>query len=309
MKHLFVINPAAGKQDCTKALVPKLKAAMEQRGLDYAIEITKAPRHGEELVRQYAAAGEPLRVYACGGDGTLNEVAAGAAECPHVAVTQFPQGSGNDFIKLFGAGKERFFHLEALLDDPEEAPMDLIRCNGRWCVNICSLGLDARIGTSIAKYKRLPLVTGVGAYLISALVEVVRGVHQHLVVELDGAEKLDQRFSLVCICNGRWYGGSFHPVPTALPDDGLLDVLLVEPVSRLTVATIIGKYGQGRYQDYPKLIAHRQVRALRLESEQPTSVNLDGELLLAREVEIRLVPKALNIFYPRGLSWVPGEGK
>ncbi|MCD8143750.1 MAG: diacylglycerol kinase family lipid kinase [Oscillospiraceae bacterium] len=306
MKHLFIINPAAGKYDHAAELRPVIRAAMTGRGLDYAVEITSGPRHAEQLVRQYAAEGTLLRVYACGGDGTLNEVASGAAGCSHVAVTQLPLGSGNDFIKLFGAGRSRFSSLDELLD-PEVSAMDMIRCNDRWCMNICSLGLDARIGTSIARYRRLPLVTGAGAYLISTVVCVVQDVHQHFVLELDGQKRFDQRFTMVCICNGRWYGGSFNPVPTALPDDGLLDVLAVAPVSRLTVATVIGKYAKGRYAEYPELIAHYRCRSLRLTADRPTDVNLDGELILTEQAEIRLVPKCLNFFYPKGLSWQPAE--
>ncbi len=306
MKHLFLINPAAGKYDHTAELKPQIEAAMAARGWDYAIEITRQPRHAQALVNREAERGEPLRVYACGGDGTLNEAAAGAAGKPHVAVTQFPIGSGNDFIKLFGAGREQFFTLENLFD-ADEKPMDAIRCNGRWCLNICSIGLDARVGTSIARYKRLPLVTGTGAYYMSAVTEVVRGVHQPFTVTLDGEPFCDRELTLVCICNGRWYGGSFDPVPTALPDDGLLDVLLVEPVSRLRVAAVIGKYAAGRYAEYPQLITHRQCTSLDIHLDRETTVNLDGEVLRTDHAQIELVPQCLRIFYPKGLSWEPEE--
>ncbi len=304
MKHLFLINPAAGKYDHEAQLRPEIVSAMEQRGWDYAIETTKQPRHAQALVKQYAASGQPLRVYACGGDGTLNEAASGAIGLPHVAVTQLATGSGNDFIKLFGKGREKFFSLDNLLD-AEQTAIDAIRCNGRWCVNICSIGLDARIGTSIARYKRLPLVTGKSAYLISALVNVLRGTHQHFTVELDGEAVCNQQLTMVCMCNGRWYGGSFNPVPTAVPDDGLLDVLLVKAVSRVRVAAVIRKYANGQYADYPELISHHRCRNLRITVDTPTSINLDGELLLDDHADIALVPKCLNIFYPKGLSWQP----
>jgi diacylglycerol kinase family enzyme len=108
---------------------------------------------------------------------------------------------------------------------------------------------------------------------------------------------------MVCICNGRWYGGSFNPVPTALPDDGLLDVLLVEPVSRLQVATVIGKYAQGNYAQRPDLIRHHQCRSIRMTMEPNTTINIDGELILADHADIELVPQSLHIFYPKGLHW------
>ena len=88
------------------------------------------------------------------------------------------------------------------------------------------MGFDARIGTEIGRYKRLPLVSGTGAYLLSTGVNFIRGIHEHYVVDVDG-QHFDGNQTLMCIANGRYYGGSFNPVPDAEPDDGLLDVLLV----------------------------------------------------------------------------------
>lgn len=92
------------------------------------------------------------------GDGTLNEVVCGMAGCPNAAVTHYPGGSGNDAIKVF-SDTAPFFDLERLLD-ADETRFDLIRCNDTYCANILSIGLDAKIGTDMVRFKRLPLVTG-----------------------------------------------------------------------------------------------------------------------------------------------------
>lgn len=72
----------------------------------------------------------------------------------------------------------------------------------------------------------------------------IRGIHEHYVVDVDG-QHFDGNQTLMCIANGRYYGGSFNPVPDAEPDDGLLDVLLVRDVSRATMLRVIGKYKAG----------------------------------------------------------------
>src|SRR5699024_4625442 len=131
-----------------------------------------------------------------------------------------------------------------------------------------------RIGTEIARYKRLPLVTGTGAYALSAQVNVVRGIHRPYRVTWDG-ESLDGELTMIFAGNGRWYGGGFHPVPEADPCDGLLDVLLVQPVSRLQVAAITGKYKRGRYADYQELIRHIRTKSLEIQCPTPSAVNLD----------------------------------
>ncbi len=141
MRHLFLINPAAGKKDHTREFQAQIAAACS--GLEYEVQVSRKPGDITALARQAAQSGEPLRIYACGGDGTLNEVINGVVGFPHVAITHFPGGSGNDFIKIF-CDTAPFFQLETLLD-PAEAEFDLISCNDDYALNVCSLGLDARI--------------------------------------------------------------------------------------------------------------------------------------------------------------------
>ena len=298
MKHGFILNPAAGKTDRTGEVADVIRDVFRYE--DFEIEYSEGPGDCELIARQMAEAFGECRLYACGGDGTLNEVVNGAAGHPGCAVTHYPIGSGNDFIKA-SSDPGAFEDLSAFLD-PEERTFDLIEANDRLGINICSVGIDARIGTQVDRYKRLPLVTGSGAYLLSTVVNVIKGVTAHYVVELAG-ERIDARQTMICVCNGRWYGGGFNPVPDALLDDGLLDVLLVRPVTRLQVAAVIGKYKAGRYREVPELIRHFRVPELRVRCDKPSAVNVDGELLTAEDVVFRVSPHKIHFFHPKGLVW------
>ena len=300
MKHLFIINPVAGKYDHTEEIKARLEPYKEE--FDLEIAVTTAARDGEDIVRKAAASGEELRVYACGGDGTFNEVASAAVDFENVAVTHVPLGSGNDYIKLFSDGGASFSDIDRLLRDSDEARFDVIRCNDMVGANICSVGIDARIGTEMARYKRLPLVSGSMAYYISTLVNVVKGITEHYVVEVNG-RVIDQKFTLICIANGRCYGSTFRPVPEAEPDDGILDVLLVNPVSRLQVAGIIGKYAEGKYRQLGELVEHVQCTEITITADKDMAVNVDGECLVTKKVKMTIVPKALRVFFPKGLDW------
>ena len=300
MKHLFIINPAAGSRDRTAVYRKTIDEVCQTRGLDYRIEVSKAPGDCTEIARQAAKSGEEYRIYACGGDGTLNEVVCGVAGYHNVAVTMFVGGSGNDFVKIFG-DTEPFRDLEQLLDC-REATFDLVQCNGDVCLNICSVGLDARIGTDVANYKRLPLLNGFRAYAVSTVVNVIRGIAEHYVVEING-ETIDDEQTLICACNGRFYGGGFNPVPEADPTDGLLDVLLVKKVSRLQVAAVVGKYKNGRYAELTGLVRHFKTDRVKIICDKPTSINLDGEQRTAQTIEISVAKEKLRFFYPAQLSW------
>ncbi len=300
MKHLFIINPAAGSRDRTKKYREQIQTVCRARNIPYRIYISAEPGDCCRAAREAAQTGEEYRIYACGGDGTLNEVAAGAAGYPNVSVTCYRGGSGNDFVKLFG-DPDAFQDLERLLDS-DEAEFDMIRCNGELCLNICSVGLDARIGTDVTNYKRIPLLSGFRAYAASTVVNVIRGIAEHYTVKING-ETVDEEQTMICVCNGRYYGGGFNPVPDADPCDGWLDVLLVKKVSRLQVPAVIGKYKDGRAGELPHLVRRFRTKALTILCDKDTPINLDGELRWGRDIHIELAQEKLRFFYPKGLSW------
>ena len=300
MIHLFIINPAAGSRDRTKDYSVAIHDICTARNLEYRIAVSAAPGDCCRIAREAAESGEEYRIYACGGDGTLNEVVSGAAGFSNVAVTVYSGGSGNDFVKLFSEPKA-FFDLERLLD-AEEAEFDLIKCNDDYSLNICSVGLDARIGTDVANYKRIPLLSGFRAYAVSTVVNVIRGISEHYVIEVNG-ETIDKELTLVCACNGRYYGGGFNPVPEADPKDGLMDVLLIDKVSRLKVAQVIGKFKDGRYKELPDIVHHIKTDRIVIRCDKPTPINLDGELRVSDVAEMRIANEKIRFFYPKGLTY------
>ena len=300
MKHLFIINPAAGSRNRTDDYSQAIHSICREKGLTYEVRVSTAPGECTRIAREAAQTGEELRIYACGGDGTLNEVAAGAAGFSNAAITVYSGGSGNDFVKLFDDPKA-FFDLDRLLD-AEEATFDLIRCNDDYALNICSVGLDARIGTDVSNYKRLPLLSGFRAYAASTVVNVVKGIAEHYIEELNG-KRIDGKQTMICVCNGRYYGGGFNPVPEADPTDGLLDVLVVKKVSRLQVPGVIGKYKNGRYKELPDLVRHFKTNQVKIICDKETPINLDGELRIAKEATLSIADEKIRFFYPKGLTW------
>ena len=304
MKHIFIVNPAAGKCDRSVQIRNTAAAVLGKLGMEYDVLISKGPGDCTRLAREAAESGEEVRLYACGGDGTLNEVINGIVGFDHVSVTHYPAGSGNDFVKIFD-NPQAFRDLERLLDC-DEALFDLIECRSDdhlcYANNIVSMGLDARIGTEMGLYRRLPLVSGKGAYYLSTAVNLFKGIHKPYEVELND-EFITGNHTMICVCNGRHYGGSFNQVPDAEPDDGLLDVLLVEPVNLLQIAMVIGKYQDGRYAEYPDLIRHYRTDKIRIHCFEDSVVNLDGESLRTHEITFSISEHKLRFFFPKGLQY------
>lgn len=302
MKHLFIVNPIAGGSDKTGEVRAKVERAFALRGGAYEIYVTRGPMDAERKIREAAEAGGELRVYACGGDGTFNECVCGAALRENVAVCPFPTGTGNDFCRMFGEEKERFRDLDALLDGTVH-PIDLIDCNGRYSANICSVGIDARIGTEVHKYSKMPLVGGATAYVVSAAVNMFKGIASEMAIRC-GDYSRSGKTTLVCVCNGRYYGGGFNPSPEARPDDGIMDVIIARKVSLFAFAALIGKYAAGKADELPKYVTcFRTAEPLEIAFDREEVVNVDGEALYTNKVTMRMVPGALKLIVPKGMTF------
>ena len=225
----------------------------------------------------------------------------GAAGLPNAAVTHFPCGTGNDFIKMFGKDKDRFFDLTELING-EVRPIDVIKCNGRYSVNICSMGLDARVGTDVHKYSGMPLVSGPAGYVVSLVANYIKGITTTMTARTEGLT-CGPELNLVCVCNGRFYGGGFNPTNDARPDDGYMDVLIVSGVSRLTITGALMKYATGKYRAYPQYITFVRTRHLEIDAAEDEVINVDGEAEYGKHVVFDLVPGGVNFLFPRNMPF------
>ena len=134
-----------------------------------------------------------------------------------------------------------------------------------------------------------------------AAVNAFKGIATNMHVQC-GEYDVRGKFSLICACNGRFYGGGFNPSPNATLDDGLLDFYIVKKVSLFTFARCVGKYAAGHADDFPQFITHLRGTDLRIEFEREDVINLDGEALYADVVDMKLLPKALKLIIPDGLG-------
>lgn len=300
MKHIFIINPTAGKTDSRQKIYDMAESLRQKHGLDVQCILTKKQGHATELAKKLCETGEALRFYACGGDGTVNEVANGIIGYDNAAMTVIPVGTGNDFLKNFGGDMDKFRDAENLWDGPQ-FPMDAIDVNGRVALTIACSGIDARVARDVHKYSESPILDGKSSYIASLLVNFLfKGIGSHWTVELDG-ETIEDDFSLVSVCNGRYYGGGFMPVAEARMDDGVLNTLVVKKVSRGAFIKFVGPYSKGQYYKFPHVARCVAPKVVRIRSEKPDIVTcLDGECITSDDVTIRLSDKRLNFFGPTG---------
>lgn len=303
MKHIFILNPAAGKENAKAALESQLQT--HYATVKYEIYETLGRGDAVSYIRNYCNThSEPVRFYACGGDGTLNEVVNGAAGFSHASVGCYPCGSGNDFVKYYG-GKEIFLDLSAQLE-AEEEEIDLIRVGDRYAVNAAHFGFDSCVAQTMTNVRRKKLIGGKNAYTTGILVGLVKAMRNKCKVTVDGALLNPEGTILLCtLANGQYVGGSFRCAPRSVNNDGLIEVCLVKPVSHLKFVSLMNYYKDGTHLSDPKfenVLTYCRGRKIEVEAPEGFVYCLDGELITENRFTVEVAHKALRFAVPKGAN-------
>lgn len=303
MRHIFIINPAAGKTDSTEILRKQIHELKTEDSIE--VYITKGAGDARIKAEKEASIGDEIRIYACGGDGTANEILSGIAGHKNCALGIIPLGSGNDFVKAFEPlTREDFLDIQRMVDG-EEKEIDLMECNGNYSMNVMSVGFDAAVAKNVDKFKRLPLVSGSLAYKMSIVYCLFTKRKHKVKIYLDGEAftKADyENTTLLAIGgNGRFYGGGFKAAPLAELSDGYMDFVHSNTLSVFKFVRMIGKYRKGEHIDNPKLpfITFRRCKKIKFVAQEPVDINFDGEIFLEKDPEVTLLEKALRIILPQ----------
>ncbi len=302
MRHVFILNPVSGKHAPAMCLKPEIEAYFAQHGGDYAVRVTEYAGHAREIAREEAEKGDGVRLYACGGDGTLFEVVNGMFGYPNAQLALMPCGSGNDYVKTYGE-KQAFLDLSAQMEG-QVIEADAIRAGEHISINIGCMGLDANVAAQMIRYKRLPLVSGRMAYHLSVVQNFLGKIGAQFTVYIDGKEMASGRLLFALAACGRFYGGSYMGAPNADPTDGLLDITLVKTLSRAKVPFIIRHYKSGEHEKIASYAAHYTGRSLRLKADQPLPVSVDGEIFFSDDITFESLPHSVPFVVPKGV--LPG---
>lgn len=302
VRHLFIVNPAAGKKDISSKIAHFAVEAAENLGAEHTVHITECPGDAVSYIRAFLNehSDDFVRVYACGGDGTLNEAVNGVFGFDNAAVGSVPTGSGNDFIKtITERPKEAFLSFSDMMTG-DIRRIDALRIDDRISINIISTGFDAATAKGMHTFKRLPLVSGSAAYCFALIKALFTARHNHYRFELDGQElegaEGDYLFAIAA--NGRWYGGGFKAAPLADLSDGKIDFIYIRTVSIFKFLKLVGVFRKGEHLARLPIAKMRRCEKLKIITGKTVDVNIDGEIAEGKDVEISIVKNALNLIIP-----------
>lgn len=295
MKHLFIINPVAGKGK-TLRLIPVIEKVFYNKKEDYAIEVTKYVGHATEIAKKYSSE-EVYRIYSVGGDGTLNEVLNGMINTKS-SLAVIPSGSGNDFIKSIYKFNKKDAIEDILLKtiNGNEEVIDLGKVNNRYFLNISSVGFDAEVAYNSIKFKKLPLINGTAAYFLGLLITVFKYKSYDLSIDIDSSS-FNLSSLLVAVANGRYYGGGINVAPKANLNDGYFDICLIKRVGRLKILRLFPKVIKGTHESI-KEVNFKSGKVVRINSEQDLAFNIDGEIIRGKEAEFQIIKHGVQVVIP-----------
>lgn len=303
MRHVFILNPVAGKTKAALALRGRIDAYFARHSeLEYSVRPTDGVGSATRIAAEECARGDAVRLYACGGDGTLQETANGIpVGCSYAELAVIPCGSGNDYVRSYGKAEE-FLDLEDLISG-EAIAVDAVDCGDLVSLNIASIGLDASVGKQMQKYKSLPGVNGSMAYNIAVVDVLCHPIGVEMEVEIDSVDGTIQRngrYLMTLAANGRFYGGGYQGAPTAVVDDGLLDFVLVKKISRFQIPFVLGKYKAGEHEEVDCIETIRGTE-MRVKAAKSMVCNIDGECFTTDAIQFRLIKNAYRFVLPKAV--------
>lgn len=295
-RTLVIVNPAARHGE-TERLIPVIRQLLAN--LPHEMRITGGVGDATQLAAQ--ATGYDL-VVAAGGDGTVHEVLNGLMRHPaetRPALGLLPTGSGNDTARTFGVSTD-LSQAALELATGERHGFDVGVCNGVYFNNSFAAGLDAKVTAKTVEYKVTKRRSGLWLYLSALLTVLFTDLNSvRLRIRFDCAEEAEQFDTLiVAVTIGPTYGGGFLITPDALPDDGLFDVCMIDPLGLPEALVRLPFVIAGKHTKMKPVHMSRHT-SLVIDCDQRVPAQIDGEVLLEDRYEIDIVPSAIECIVPR----------
>jgi diacylglycerol kinase (ATP) len=291
----FIVNPASGGGRTRKRMAA-MGAAIERAGMTFDHVLTEAPGHAQELAREAMTSGR-TRIVACGGDGTLNEVANET-----VCVGTIGVGTGKDVAKCLGIGRG----LDAIraIAAGNERRVDVGRVDAvdekgepstRYFLLEASAGWVPEISQSTPKL--LKRLGDTAPYLITTGWKMLGPMARDFSISIDG-QNYDGHYNTVSVHNMELWGGDLQVAPGAAFDDGLLDVIRWGDLGRRKVmAAVQGQRNGGTHLDMEGIDRH-PAKVVQLASPKMSRLDLDGEKGGYLPARITVVAGALRVLAP-----------
>lgn len=296
MKHLFIINPVAGRGESLR-YKDEIIEIFKDKQEEFFIEITQSSGHATEIAREYSNK-DVFRIYAIGGDGTINEVLNGMVGSKS-SLAVIPCGTGNDFSRTL-IGKDSSKNILKRTIEGYEKDIDIARVNNKYFINISSVGLDSQVVYNARLFKKKPLIPNGLSYIFSLFYTPFTFRSIDMKITIDDIS-FHQKSLLIAVSNGKCYGGGVYITPEANIEDGLLDICLIRKTALLKLLKFLPKAIKGKHGSAEE-VSFFKGKKVTVESKESFILNVDGELEKTYKSEFEIIPMGIKLAIPKGNS-------
>ena len=286
-----IVNPIAGNHKCKRS-IPEITSKLLEKGIAHHLQVSKYHGHVTKLALEAKERG-CKRIIVCGGDGTINE-AIHALVDSDVRLGVLPLGTGNDFARTLGIKEDLDFACNVLRDE-KVRKVDLVKVNGdKYYGSVGGIGFDAEVASWANRYKRF--APGATIYLLAILAKLFTYKFKKVAIAHDTGNHTGE-ILMAAIGNTEWYGGGINITPTAIIDDGILDICVVQKINKLKLLLFFPSVLKGTHTRFSEVKLYR-TKKISISSETPLQLLGDGEILGETPVSLEVIPQALNIIAP-----------
>ena len=277
MKYIFIVNEKAGKGKYKK-VVPNIKEVCEAKGYQYEIRYITDELSGKEIASEYK--NEENIIYVVGGDGTITKALPGIVGTKN-SLGIIPAGSGNDTYRT----------VQKLPKGKNE--IDIGKINDTYFINVACTGLDAEVGANV-EVLRNTIIPSNHLYEASIIYTFFKFKFKRVQLKTS-VKTIKDKYTIISICNGEYYGGGFQIAPKSLLTDGFLDIYYVEKMAKIKMIPLLLKLKKGKHEGKRRVHKFRS-NHIELILDQEVVFNIDGDKLIGSKFVIDVLPKALNIY-------------
>ena len=278
MKYIFIVNPESAKGNAMK-IIGNIEKVCKQEHIEYEVCYTLAQGDATRLAQSYKD--DENIIYAVGGDGTLSEVLNGVIGTKN-KIGIIPAGSGNDFYRT----------VKELAKAEIESDVGVV--NGKYFLNIACVGIDAEVANNVPLMKKKNVKVK-NLYTASILYTFTHFKFKQ--IHFKSQEKDEKgNFTILSICNGRYYGGGYNISPKASLEDNYFDVYYINKLRLPSIINLLLKLKKGKLEQDERT-NHFKTNNITVTSEEPIRFNVDGETIENTKFEIKIIPKAIKIYH------------
>lgn len=303
IRVFFIVNPVSAGKKTVKEW-PGFEKHLKEKGYKFDWTFTEYPEHATIITREVLKSGYEL-VVSVGGDGTMNEVVNGFFDNgkvinPDAKLGVFSRGTGCDFIRSFGIKKGINEFVEVLernnVQKLDVGKVSFVHTTGqavtKHFLNISDVGLGGETTRRVNKTKKH--LKGFLAFLIGAMLTIIKYRNKNIVLEVDGEIVKSEKINSVIVANAKYFGGGMYISPESEPNDGLLDIIVIGDFNTFELIRDFHLIYNGKHLTHPK-VYHYKGKKIKIISEPSALLELDGEQPGTTPAEFEIIPQAVNV--------------